>query len=319
MKADLFVQTNMSRGTRSGTTRTFRKMLAHWQLYLILLPPLLYVIVFHYIPMYGIQLAFKQFQATSGITGSPWVGLKHFEQFFSSPSSWRIIRNTIGISLYSIAAGFAFPILLAVALNEVRARFFKKTVQMITYAPYFISTVVLVGMLMQVLDPRVGVINQIITLFGGEPVNLMGKAEYFKSIYVWTTIWQGTGYSAVIYLAALAGVSRDLQEACVIDGASKLRRIWHVDLPSIRPTIVILLVLSFGSVMNVGFEMIFLMQNSLNLAASEIISTYVYKVGLINANFSFSTAIGLFNSVINLILLVSANYMARKFTDNSLW
>jgi len=319
LKADLFVQTNMSRGTRSGTTRTFRKMLAHWQLYLILLPPLLYVIVFHYIPMYGIQLAFKQFQATSGITGSPWVGLKHFEQFFSSPSSWRIIRNTIGISLYSIAAGFAFPILLAVALNEVRARFFKKTVQMITYAPYFISTVVLVGMLMQVLDPRVGVINQIITLFGGEPVNLMGKAEYFKSIYVWTTIWQGTGYSAVIYLAALAGVSRDLQEACVIDGASKLRRIWHVDLPSIRPTIVILLVLSFGSVMNVGFEMIFLMQNSLNLAASEIISTYVYKVGLINANFSFSTAIGLFNSVINLILLVSANYMARKFTDNSLW
>ncbi|WP_217595486.1 sugar ABC transporter permease [Cohnella sp. GbtcB17] len=294
-------------------------MLAHWQLYVILLPPLLYVIIFHYIPMYGIQLAFKQFQAMSGIGGSPWVGFKHFDQFFNSPSSWRIIRNTVGISLYSLAAGFAFPILLAVALNEVRGRFFKKTVQMVTYAPYFISTVVLVGMLMQILDPRIGVINQFITLFGGDPVNLMGKAAYFKSIYVWTTIWQGTGYSAVIYLAALSGVSKDLQEACVIDGASKLRRIWHVDLPAIRPTIVILLVLSFGNVMNVGYEMIFLMQNSLNLTTSEIISTYVYKVGLVNANFSFSTAIGLFNSVINLILLVAANYAAKKFTDSSLW
>ncbi|MHA7966557.1 ABC transporter permease [Paenibacillus sp. CAU 1782] len=299
--------------------RTKKRFFSHWQLYAILLPPLLYIVIFHYIPMYGVQLAFKQYRVLDGITGSPWVGLKHFQQFFSSPSSWRIILNTISISLYSIAAGFAIPIVLAVALNEARSRLFKKTVQMVTYAPYFISTVVLVGILMQVLDPRIGIVNQIIGLFGLEPINFMGIPGMFKSIYVWTGIWQGTGYAAVIYLAALAGVSKDLQEASVIDGASKIQRIWHVDLPSIRPTIIILLILSFGGVMNVGFEMIYLMQNSLNMSTSEIISTYVYKVGLINSNFSFSTAIGVFNSVINLILLIAANWLARRYTDSSLW
>jgi putative aldouronate transport system permease protein len=291
----------------------------HWPLYLLLLPPVLYIFIFHYVPIYGVMLAFKQYQPLKGILGSPWVGFAHFEQFFSSPSSWRIIRNTVTISLYSLVAGFPLPILLAVALNEVRNQWFKKTVQMVTYAPYFISSVVLVGIVMQVLDPRVGLINQFIVLFGGEPVNFMGKSEYFKSIYVWMGIWQGTGYSAIIYLAALAGVSKDLQEAAIIDGASKIRRIWHVDLPSIRPTIVILLVLSFGGIMNVGFETIYLMQNNLNLSTSEIISTYVYKVGLINSNYGFSTAIGLFNSVINFILLVSANFFARRLTDSGLW
>jgi len=321
MKAEASPAASAPAGTaaRMRTSGALKKIVKHWQLYVIILPPLLYIVIFHYIPMYGVQLAFKQYRVMEGITGSPWAGLKHFEQFFSSPSSWRIIGNTLTISLYSIAAGFAIPILLAVALNEVRARFFKKTVQMVTYAPYFISTVVLVGMLMQVLDPRIGIVNQLLGLFGIEPVNFMGKPGMFKSIYVWTGIWQGTGYAAVIYLAALAGVSKDLQEACVIDGATKVQRIWHVDLPSIRPTIVILLVLSFGGVMNVGFEMIYLMQNNLNISTSEIISTYVYKVGLINSNFSFSTAIGLFNSFINLILLATANWAARRYTESSLW
>lgn len=302
-----------------GSIKNFKSFRLHWQLYLLLLLPVAYIILFHYVPMYGATLAFKKYQVAKGILGSPWIGLQNFEQFFSSPSSWRIIKNTLIISLYSLVAGFSLPIILAIGLNEVRHRFFKKTVQMVTYAPYFISTVVLVGMLMQILDPRIGIFNQIITLFGGEAVNIMGKSEWFKSIYVWTGIWQGTGYAAVIYLAALSGVSKDLQEACVIDGASKFRRIWHVDLPSIRSTIIILLILNCGNIMNVGFEMVFLMQNNLNLSTSEIISTYVYKVGLINADFSFSTAIGLFNSVINLILLVSANYIARRWTDSSLW
>lgn len=297
----------------------FKKMLAHWPLYVLILPPIIYVAIFSYVPMYGVLLAFKQYRPLEGIIGSPWVGFSHFEQFFSSPSSWRIIKNTILISLYSLVAGFPLPILLAVALNEVRVQWFKKSVQMLTYAPYFISSVVLVGIVMQVLDPRIGLINQFIQLFGGDPINFMGDPQSFRSIYVWMGIWQGTGYGAIIYLAALAGVSKDLQEASIIDGASKIRRIWHVDLPSIRSTIVILLVLSIGGIMSVGFETIYLMQNNLNLSVSEIISTYVYKVGLINSNYGFSTAIGLFNSIINLILLIIANFTARKLTDSGLW
>ncbi|WFB55630.1 ABC transporter permease subunit [Paenibacillus sp. BR1-192] len=296
-----------------------KKMLNHWPLYILILPPIIYIAIFNYVPMYGVLLAFKQYLPLEGIIGSPWVGFSHFEQFFSSPSSWRIIKNTILISIYSLVAGFPLPILLAVALNEVRIKWFKKTVQMLTYAPYFISSVVLVGIVMQILDPRIGLINQFIQLFGGESINFMGDPQSFRSIYVWMGIWQGTGYGAIIYLAALAGVSKDLQEACIIDGASKMRRIWHVDLPSIRPTIVILLVLNVGGIMSVGFETIYLMQNNLNLSVSEIISTYVYKVGLINSNYGFSTAIGLFNSVINLILLITANFTARKLTDSGLW
>lgn len=297
----------------------FKRLLNHWPLYILILPPIIYIAIFNYVPMYGVLLAFKQYLPLEGIIGSPWVGFSHFEQFFSSPSSWRIIKNTILISIYSLVAGFPLPILLAVALNEVRIKWFKKTVQMLTYAPYFISSVVLVGIVMQILDPRIGLINQFIQLFGGESINFMGDPQSFRSIYVWMGIWQGTGYGAIIYLAALAGVSKDLQEACIIDGASKIRRIWHVDLPSIRPTIVILLVLNVGGIMSVGFETIYLMQNNLNLSVSEIISTYVYKVGLINSNYGFSTAIGLFNSVINLILLIIANFTARKLTDSGLW
>lgn len=305
--------------SKSKFAYVFKKMRTHWPLYVLLLPPIIYVALFSYAPMYGVALAFKQFQPIKGILGSPWVGLAHFEQFFSSPSSWRIIKNTVLISIFSLVAGFPLPILLAIALNEVRSRLFKKTVQMVTYAPYFVSSVILVGIVMQVLDPRSGLVNQFVGLFGGDPINFMGKPEYFKSIYVSMGLWQGTGYGAIIFLAALAGVSKDLQEASIIDGASKVRRIWHVDLPSIRPTIVIMLVLSCGGIMNVGFETIFLMQNNLNLSTSEIISTYVYKVGLVNSNFGFSTAIGLFNSVINLILLVIANFTARKLTDSGLW
>ena len=299
--------------------QVIKKLKRSWQLYLIILLPLVSVILFSYVPMYGVVLAFKRYRISDGILGSPWIGLEMFRQFFSAPSSFNVISNTILISLYSIVAGFPLPIILAIALNEIGGRFFKKTVQLVTYAPYFISTVVMVGMLMQIMDPRIGLINNIITALGGQANDFFGKPELFTSIYVWSGVWQGTGFAAIIYLAALSGVSNEQQEAAIVDGASRLKRIWHVDLPCITPTIIILLIMNIGGIMGVGFEKIYLMQNSLNMSVSEVISTYVYKVGLVNADYSFSTAVGLFNSAVNLILLILANTFARKFSDSSLW
>lgn len=303
---------------RSGSL-VKKKLKRSWQLYLIILIPLIWVIIFSYVPMYGVLLAFKKYQITEGILGSPWVGLKNFRQFFLSPSCFKVIYNTLAISIYTILASFPLPIILAIALNEVRARFFKKTVQMVTYIPYFISTVVMVGLVMQILDPRIGIVNKFITTLGGNAIDFFSKPKMFTSIYVWSGVWQTTGFSAIIYLAALSGVSKELEEAAIVDGASKLSRIWNVDIPCIMPTIVILLILNIGQIMGIGFEKIYLMQNSINLPVSEVISTYVYKVGLVNSDYSFSTAIGLFNSIINAIMLVLANTVAKKFTDSSLW
>ena len=296
-----------------------KQILRHWQLYLLILLPIVWLIIFCYVPMYGVQLAFKKFSYSKGIFDSPWVGLRYFELFFTSPSGWLVISNTLYLSFYSLVAGFPLPIILAIALNETRNRSVKKTVQMITYAPYFISTVVLVGMMFQVLDPRLGVINKIIEVFGGTPISFMGESTLFASVYVWSGIWQHIGYSAVVYLAALAAVSPELQEAARIDGCTRFQRIWHVDLPGIAPTIITLLILNFSHIMGIGFEKIFLMQNPMNSQASEVISTYVYKVGLVNGNFGFSTAIGLFNSLVNVILLVTANKIARRYSDSGLW
>ncbi|MGD0035240.1 ABC transporter permease subunit [Paenibacillus illinoisensis] len=291
----------------------------HWELYLLVLPPVLYLLIFKYIPMVGVQIAFKDFSVVKGIWGSPWVGFKHFEAFFESPNFWLLIKNTIGISFYSLIAGFPIPILLALALNEIRTGYFKKTVQMVTYAPHFISTVVMVSIIILMLSPHVGVVDKLFTLLGFPMTNFMGIPEYFKSIYVWSGVWQGMGYSSIIYIAALAGVDPSLYEAAKMDGASRLRKIWHIDLPTLVPVTVIMLILSLGSIMGVGFEKIYLMQNPLNTSASEVISTYVYKVGLIGTNFSFSSAVGLFNSVINLILLIIVNGISRKVSQNSLW
>lgn len=237
----------------------------------------------------------------------------------SNLQTWLLIKNTIGISFYSLIAGFPIPILLALALNEIRTGYFKKTVQMVTYAPHFISTVVMVSIIILMLSPHVGVVDKLFTLLGFPMTNFMGIPEYFKSIYVWSGVWQGMGYSSIIYIAALAGVDPSLYEAAKMDGASRLRKIWHIDLPSLIPVTVIMLILSLGSIMGVGFEKIYLMQNPLNTSASEVISTYVYKVGLIGANFSFSSAVGFFNSIINLILLVIVNGISRKVSQNSLW
>jgi ABC transporter, permease protein len=289
-----------------------------WQLWVFVLPALIGLIVFSYIPMYGIVLAWKDYSPIQGIMGSRNVGFAHFARFFRSPYFVDIIRNTIVISLYGMIVGFPIPILLALGLNQIRNLKFKKFIQTVTYAPYFISTVVLVGIINIVFAEK-GFVNQFVSLFGNEPILFMGNIKYWRHIYVWTGVWQSMGWNAIIYIAALAGVSPELHEAAIIDGATKFQRIKYIDLPSIAPTIVITLILSAGSIMSVGFEKAFLMQNSLNAEVSEIIATYIYKVGLLSGQYGFSTAVGLFNSVINCILLLSVNKIAKKMGHSSIW
>lgn len=304
------------RGPRMGL---LRRMQRQWQLYLFLLLPVACVVIFNYVPMYGIVLAFKNYRPNKGILGSPWVGMKYFNQFFNSPSFLLLLKNTLILSLYSLLASLPVPILLALCLNEVRIPWFKKTVQMVTYAPYFISTVVMVGMLIQLMNIRTGFFNHLIQIFGGTPVDFMAIPSLFRTIYVFSGVWQGMGYSAVIYIAALSNVDPQLYEAAIIDGANRLQKIIHIDIPAILPTIVLMLIMSLGNVMSIGAEKVYLMQNNLNLSTSEIISTYVYKIGLINGQFSLSTAVGLFNSVINFVLIVIVNTIARRLGDTSLW
>ena len=296
--------------------KDFRK---NKRIYLMALPMLVFLLLFRYLPMLGISIAFQDFKTRAGIFGSPWVGLKYFRQFFASPSSWQIIFNTLRISITSLIFSFPFPILLAVALNECGNRFYKKTVQMITYAPYFISTVVLVGIILQVTDLRMGVINIAIDLLGGDPVNFMGNPDMFVPIYVISGIWAGAGYSSILYLAALSGVSPELHEAAIMDGASRIKRVWHIDLPTILPTVVLMLIMNLGKVMNVGYEKVYLMQNDLNLSVSDVISTYSYRIGLESAQYSLSTTITLFNSLVNCALLLIVNTVSRKLSETSLW
>ncbi|TNJ66896.1 sugar ABC transporter permease [Paenibacillus hemerocallicola] len=306
-------------GRRKRQGRAIRAILRHWQLYVLIAPVLVYFIVFHYMPMYGVQIAFKDFIATKGIWGSPWAGFKHFERFFDSYFFWRLLKNTLGISLYELAVGFPIPIVLALMINEVRHDKYKKFVQTVTYAPHFLSTVVLVGIVIMFLSPTSGIVNTIIKAFGGEPIFFMTRPEWFKTIYVLSGVWQQMGWSSIIYLAALAGIDPGLHEAAKVDGATRLQRIWHINLPGIMPTVVILLILNIGSLMGVGFEKVFLMQNSLNNESSDVISTYVYRSGLLGAQYSFAAAVGLFNSVVNLILLLTVNRIARAVNQASLW
>lgn len=290
-----------------------------WQLFLLSAIPLFYFLIFHYVPMYGVQIAFKDFRAVDGIWGSPWVGLKHFQRFFASSQFWPVLRNTVCLSLMQILIGFPVPVLLAILLNQVRNKSFRKFVQSVVYCPHFISIVVLAGMLYIFLSPRNGIINSLIELLGGEPIFFLGGTKYFRMTFVLSGIWQNAGWSAIIYIAALAGISPDLYEAAQVDGASKWQRVRHIDLPGILPTIVMMLILEMGKVMNLGFQKAYLLQNAQNLPVSEIISTYIYKVGLLNAQYSYSAAINLFNNLVNIILLVLVNQIAKKLTDNSLW
>lgn len=299
----------------SAPAKAFR---LHWQLYLLLILPLAWVAIFRYWPMFGLQIAFRNFKISKGFWDSTWVGLKYFKQFLTDYSFKRLITNTLGISVYSLVAGFFPPIILAVALNECRHKYFTKAVQTVTYMPHFLSTVVITSILTQLLSYG-GALNTLVKAMGGTPRNYLSEPSYFKSIYVWSGIWQSQGYNSIMYLAALAGISPELQEAAYVDGANIWQRIWHVDLPGIIPTAIILLILNTASVLNVGYEKVYLLQNSLNMSASDVISTYVYRVGLVDMNYSFSTAVNLFQSVISLLLMAIVNSIARKASDYSLW
>lgn len=291
----------------------------NWLLYLFLLPAVAYIAIFHYAPMYGLQIAFRKFRISDGFSGSKWVGLDWFERFFDSPRFWTILANTLTVSIYSLIINFILPIILAFVLNNIRTKFFKKFSQTITYMPHFISTVVLVGMMSVLFDPRSGLVNTILGWFGIEPIYFMGEAKYFRDMYVWSGAWQGIGWGSIIYMAALAGVDPTLHEAAMIDGASKWKRVWHIDIPAILPTISIMLIMSFGKVMSVGYEKVYLMQNALNMQVSEVISTYVYKMGIINHQYSYSAAIGLFNNIVNFILVVTMNKVVKKLSGSGLW
>ena len=304
----------------SHSRNNFRKRIRQsWQFYLMMLLPMAYIIIFAYIPMPGILMAFERYSPVKGLFGSRWIGLQNFNQFFATPSGPRIIINTLRLGIYTLIAGFPIPILLAIGLNEVGGTVFKKTVQMATYAPYFISTVVVVGIIFQITSLRSGVINTIIQALGHDRINFMSSPRLFPSLYVWSGIWQNSGYSAIIYLAALAGVDKEIQEAAIVDGASRLKRIWHIDIPAISTQILIILIFSVSGILGVGFEKVYLLQNTLNITTSEVIATFVYKVGLINADYGFSTAVGLFNTVISLILLLTTNAIVKKLSDTGIW
>jgi len=290
-----------------------------WQLYAFLLPTLLYFAIFHYGPLYGAQIAFRDYLGALGIWGSPWVGLQNFQRFFNSAYFVNLLSNTVFLSVLMLVFSFPMPVIFALMLNQLGNQRYKRIVQTVSYAPHFISTVVFVGMLFLFTSPSVGIVNILVSKLGGPRIYYMGNAAWFRPVYVLSDIWQETGWGAIIYLAALSAINPELYEAATIDGATKFQRILHIDIPAILPTVTILLVLRTGAIMSLGFEKAFLMQSSLNLEVSEIISTYVYKVGLQGAQFSFASAVGLFNSVANLTLLLIVNRVARALGETSLW
>jgi len=309
---------------KKHSSRFIRQVREHWQLLLFLIPGIVVIILFSYVPMAGLQIAFREYLPVDGIWGSKWVGLRYFEKFFNSFQFRRVVPNTIYLSLYSMLSSFPLAIIFALALNTVRNLKFKKLVQTVSYVPHFISTVVLVGMLMQMLSPVTGLYGNFYRLFGGVgyPADILGKGSMFRHLYVWSGVWQNLGWSTIVYIAALSSVDPELHEAAEIDGASRLARVIHIDLPAILPTISVMLILNVGGIMNVGFEKVYLMQNNLNLTQSEVINTYVYKVGMQAGigQFSYATAIGLFNSVINCTLLVIVNAISRRIEGGaSLW
>lgn len=306
---------------RSIVKLQLRKIKKLIPLYIMLLPAVLSILIFNYYPMYGAQIAFKDYKLALGIERSPWVGFKHFLAFFTSYNSGRMIKNTITLSTYSIFASFIVVILLSLSLHCLRSEKTKKLIQTVVYIPHFISTVVVVGIVFRLLHPYLGVLSKIIQLLGGTDRDLLGIRPAFKHIYVWSGIWQSAGWGTIIYLATLSGVEPQLHEAAIVDGATRLQRVWHIDIPAIIPVAIILLIMNCGRVMSVGFEKVLLLQNDLNISASEVISTYVYKVGIATArpNYSMGSAIGLFNSAVNFLLIVIVNSISKAFKQSSLW
>lgn len=293
-------------------------MKKNWVLYLFVLPMFVYLFIFHYLPLYGVQIAFRDYKVIKGIWGSDWVGFKHFNNFFTSYQFWDLLKNTLTLSIYSLIAGFPLPIVFALLLNYCNSTKLKKTSQMISYAPHFISVVVFCGMILVFLANG-GIVNQILMKFGINPVKFLSNPKAFKHIYVWSGVLKNIGWGSIMYIAVLANVSPELHEAAIIDGASKFKRVLYIDIPAIVPTMVIMLITRCGEIMDVGFEKVLLLQNSINLEYSEVISTYVYKIGILGGQFSYSAAIGLFNNIINLFLLLLVNKIAKKISDVSLW
>ena len=291
----------------------------NYPLYLMILPAIVFVFVFAYVPMYGIQIAFRDFKVRDGYWGSEWVGLEHIIRFVTSSNFWQLIRNTIGISLYSLAVGFPVPIILSVMLNELRSNRLRRTAQMIFYAPHFLSSVAVCGIVVLFTQRETGIINLLIMMLGGEGVEFLAKPEWFKTIYVISGIWQDMGWGTIIYMAALSGVDPGIVEAATIDGANRLQKIWYIDIQTIKPTIVILLIMNCGSMLSVGSDKILLLQNTLNMSASDVISTYVYRLGIEGGQFSYTTAVGLFNTVVNLMILLIVNKTADRLSGSSLF
>ena len=297
---------------------TLKSIFHDWRLYVLMLPSLVYLFIFAYIPMYGVQIAFRDFSPRKGIWGSEWVGLEYFKRFIEYPNFKFLMMNTLRIGLYSLAT-FPCSIIFALMLNEVRSTKFKKSVQMISYIPHFLSTVVVCSMITLFFNQKTGVVNAIIEFLGGTRTDFLTKASYFEDIYVWSGVWQGLGFGAIIYIAALASVPMEQIEAARIDGATRLQIIWHVNIPYILPTIIIMLIFSCGGILGVGFEKILLLQNDLNLSRSQVISTYVYEIGIRGGQFSYSSAIGLFNTIVNVTILAIVNEIAKRFGETSIW
>lgn len=291
----------------------------HWRLLVLVIPALVYIIIFQYMPMYGIVIAFQDFKPHLGYIGSPWVGIKHFQRFFNAPDSMQLISNTLLLSIFQLVFSFPVPIILALSINLLNNRRYQKTVQLVTYAPHFISMVVMVSIMRVLLDPQTGLVNLFLQKLGQGSMFFMGDAELFRPVYIGSDIWQNTGWNSIIYFAALASVDVSMHEAAIIDGANKLQRVRYIDFPSILPTIITVLILNTGRIMSIGFEKVFAMQNALNLSNSQIITTYVYQVGIREGQYSYSAAINLFNSMVNLLLLLSVNAVMKKVSDNSIF
>uniref|UniRef100_UPI001FDECFA0 ABC transporter permease n=1 Tax=Caldanaerobius polysaccharolyticus TaxID=44256 RepID=UPI001FDECFA0 len=290
-----------------------------WQLYSLLILPLIYYVIFRYIPMFGNVIAFRKFYPGGPVYGTEWVGLRYFKMFWTDPTFWQVFKNTIILSVEYLVFSFPFPIVFALLLNELRNQLFKRFVQTVSYLPHFLSMVIVAGMIMEILSPSTGVVNMVLKHLTGKTINFLAEPQWFRTIYIVSGIWQQMGWNAIIYLAALANINPELYEAAIIDGANRWQQTLHVTIPGIMPTIMILLILSIGGLMSVGFEKILLLYNPLTYSTADVISTYLYRMGLESNNFSYATAIGLFESVIGLILLSTANYISRRFADMSLW
>ncbi len=311
---------NVSVGNKNLSFRIKKYLEHNWQLWIMLLPAIVYIFVFCYVPMYGVQLAFREYSFKTGITGGKWVGFKYFQQYFTSNMFWPTLRNTFVISFTSIVVGFPAPIILAMIINQLRNKKWKRVVQTTVYIPYFISVVVMVSMINVLFQNNSGVIGNLLKSIGlvAENVNILGSAKTFVPLYVLTGVWQGMGWNSIIYIAALSSVDTQLYDACKIDGANRWQTMWHIDFPAILPTIMILLIMNMGNVLSVGFDKVYLMQNSLNLGVSQVISTYVYNVGIKSSQFSFGTAVGLFNTLVNFIFLIITNWISKKTTGTGL-